>query len=90
MQYRPGDIFTTPCPSHPDCRFRVRDIEQEPYWDGPQYALQLYTLIDIKTGEFGWLNRDHDRHFTGDQILKNGLVLVERGKPVETQLELFA
>jgi hypothetical protein len=89
MRYRPGDIFTTPEPTHPDCRFRVRDIEQEPHWDSPQYSLQLYTLINSKTGEFAWHNRDHDRHFTAERMEEIGLVLVERGKPVETQLELF-
>jgi len=89
MDYRVGDIFTCTEPTHPDCRFRIRDIEKLDHWDGPQYAMQLYTLFNIKNGDFCWHNRGHDRHMTNDQIKKNGLTRIKRGKPVWVQMEMF-
>jgi hypothetical protein len=87
FKYRKGDTFTAPAPSL--CRFRVREIEKLPHWKEPQYTLQLYTVTDYKADPngFSWHNRDHDRHFTDDQIEYFGLVLASRGDFV--QMELF-
>lgn len=83
--YRIGDVFLVPKPASEKLRLRVREIVKMDYWDGPQYALQLYTkMIGVDT--FGWMNRGHDRFMTEKQIDERGLVLVERAP---CQMSLF-
>lgn len=88
--YGIGDVFSMPKPYCEKLRFRVREIKQEPHWDGPQYAMQLYSYRITKEHGTGWVwfNRSHDRHVTAEQMAEQGYRMVSRGCQPE-QMKLF-
>lgn len=86
QKYRIGDVFSMPKPAGERIRLRVREVVKVDCWDGPQYALQLYSkLIGIE--RWGWFDRGHDRFMTEKQIDENQLTLVERAP---YQMSLFS
>jgi hypothetical protein len=87
-----GDVLSCPAPTSSKCRMRVRSIEHYPrslpgggtsVEKAPNYTLQLYTVMSDGTGNYGWMDSSHDRHFSLEKIKADGYRLIEKapGQP---------
>jgi len=95
MKYKIGDTFINREDMNSRVRLRVRSVTKLPHWHEPRYILQLYSCRSYypenpAASKWGWLDKTHDRHFTGNQIKNFGWHLIARGqKPASVQGELF-